>query len=325
MSYKQCLWFNELTREDVSLAGGKGANLGEMTRAGLPIPSGFVITAQAFRQVVETCGVWDTVCDVLLNLDRTDIKQIQTSAPQLRALFDDIPIPNQLAALIIENYRTLGNAGPGPRLSNVPVAVRSSATAEDLAGASFAGQQETMLNVIGEEELLHAVRRCWSSLFTSQAIFYRCQCGFDDTEVSMAVVVQKMVNSEKSGVTFTVEPVMRNHYQMVIETVWGLGEGIVSGTITPDHYKMDRETYDVLFEFVPDKQIMFKQMDSGGVQEQSVSAQQVSARVLSNEELKQLVDFGNQVEAHFGCPQDIEWGIEGDQIYLLQSRPITNL
>ena len=325
MSDKLCLWFNELTRDDVSLAGGKGANLGEMTRVGLPIPSGFVITAQAFRQVVETCGAWDSICDLLLDLDRTNIKQIQASAPQLRAVFDDIPIPDRLAALIIENYRALGNAGPGPRRSNMPVAVRSSATAEDLAGASFAGQQETILNVIGEEKLLDAVRRCWSSLFTSQAIFYRCQCGFDDTEVSMAVVVQKMVNSEKSGVTFTVEPVMRNHYQMVIETVWGLGEGIVSGTITPDHYKMDRETCEILFEFVPDKQIMFKQIDGGGVEQQPVPPEQVSVRVLRDDELKQLVEIGNHVEAHFGCPQDIEWGIEGQQIYLLQSRPITSL
>jgi pyruvate,water dikinase len=205
------------------------------------------------------------------------------------------------------------------------VAVRSSATAEDLAGASFAGQQETMLNVAGEEKLIEAVRRCWSSLFTAQAIFYRSQRGFDETPVSMAVVVQKMVDSEKSGVSFTVDPVLRNHYQMVIEGVWGLGEGVVSGQITPDHYKLDRETYEIVFEFLPNKKIMFCRSSHDGVEVLPVPEDRVSARVLSDGELHQLVDLGNQVEDHFGCPQDIEWAVENGVIYLLQSRPITCL
>ncbi|MBN1889539.1 MAG: PEP/pyruvate-binding domain-containing protein, partial [Thermoflexales bacterium] len=142
---------------------------------------------------------------------------------------------------------------------------------------------------------------------------------------SMGVVVQKMVNSEKSGVSFTVDPVLRNHYQMVIEGVWGLGEGVVSGAITPDHYKVDRETYEIVFEFVPDKQIMFCQNGMGGVVKLPVPAEKVSVRVLNDDELRQLVDLGNQIEQHFGCPQDIEWGIEKGVIYLLQSRPITCL
>jgi pyruvate,water dikinase len=316
MSDKFCVWFDELTRDDVPLAGGKGANLGDMVQAGLPVPPGFVITAPAYRLVVETAALAGRIDDLLLNLDRSVCDQLQKVEPLIRDLFTDVPIPADLDASIVEHYRQLGSG---------PVAVRSSATAEDLAGASFAGQQETILNVVGEAALLAAVRRCWSSLFTSQAIFYRCQRGFDDRQVSMAVVVQKMIASEKSGVSFTVDPVLRNPYQMVIEGVWGLGEGIVSGQITPDHYKLDRETYEIEFEFIPDKKIMFCQDGLNGVLVQPVPAERVAARVLSAHELRHLVDLGNQVEDHFGCPQDIEWAVEDGVIYLLQSRPITNL
>jgi len=314
---KVCVWFDELTRDDVPLAGGKGANLGDMVQAGLPVPPGFVITAPAYRLVVETAALGDRIDDLLLNLDRSVCGQLQRIEPLIRALFADVPIPGELEEAIVSCYRKLGE--------EVPVAVRSSATAEDLAGASFAGQQETFLNVVGEEALLEAVRNCWSSLFTAQAIFYRCQRGFDDRDVSMGVVVQRMVNSEKSGVSFTVDPVLRNRYQMVIEGVWGLGEGVVSGQITPDHYKLDRETYELVFQFVPDKTIMFCQDGAGGVVKRPVPAEQVAARVLSDDELRHLVDLGNQIEEHFGCPQDIEWAVENGVTYLLQSRPITCL
>lgn len=316
MSDKWCLWFDELTREDVPLAGGKGANLGDMVRAGLPVPPGFVITAPAYRQVVQHADLENRIGALLLGLDRSMCDQLQTVEPLIRELFVDVPIPAALEASILEHYGRLGGG---------PVAVRSSATAEDLAGASFAGQQDTLLNVIGEAALLAAVRRCWSSLFTAQAIFYRCQHGFDDAQVAMAVVVQKMVNSEKAGVSFTVDPVLRNPYQMVIEGVWGLGEGVVSGQITPDHYKLDRETCEIEFEFIPHKTIMFCQDGAGGVVRRPVPAERVAARVLSGDELRRLVTLGNRVEAHFGCPQDIEWAVEDGVIYLLQSRPITCL
>lgn len=317
MSGKLCIWFNELTRADVPLAGGKGANLGDMVQAGLPVPPGFVITAPAYRQVMQHAGLENRISDLLLDLDRSVCSQLQKVEPLIRNLFTDVPIPAEMEEAIVSCYRQLGE--------DVPVAVRSSATAEDLAGASFAGQQETLLNVVGAEALLRAVRRCWSSLFTSQAIFYRCQRGFDDCQVSMAVVVQKMIASEKSGVSFTVDPVLRNHYQMVIEGVWGLGEGVVSGQITPDHYKLDRETYEIVFEFVPSKTIMFCRSSRGGVEVLPVPEHRVSVRVLSDDELHQLVDLGNRVEDHFGCPQDIEWAVENGVIYLLQSRPITCL
>ncbi len=317
MSDKLCVWLCEATRESVPLAGGKGANLGDMVQAGMPVPDGFVITAPAYRQLVETADLVDKIDDLLLDLDRSDCEALQKIEPQIRALFTGVPIPAEMERAIVEHYRQMG--------ADVPVAVRSSATAEDLAGASFAGQQETFLNVAGEGALLDAVRNCWSSLFTAQAIFYRCQRGFDDREVSMGVVVQKMINAEKSGVSFTVDPVLRNRSQMVIEGVWGLGEGVVSGEITPDHYKLDRETFEIVFEFVPDKEIMFCRDAAGGVVKLPVPAEKVSARVLSDDELRQLVELGNQIEEHFGCPQDIEWGVKDGIIHLLQSRPVTCL
>lgn len=317
MSDKVCIWFEELTRDDVPLAGGKGANLGDMVQANLPVPPGFVITAPAYRRVLEHAGLESRIDDLLLDLDRGVCDQLQAVEPLIRDLFVDAPIPDEIQAPILEHYRRLGE--------DVPVAVRSSATAEDLAGASFAGQQETILNVVGAGALLDAVRRCWSSLFTAQAIFYRTQRGFDGIEVSMGVVVQRMVDADRAGVSFTVDPVVRNHYHMIIEGVWGLGEGIVSGRITPDHYKLDRETYEIVFEFVPDKPIMFRRSREGGVEVLPVPEDRVSARVLNDDELRRLVDLGNQVEAHFGCPQDIEWAIQNGVIYLLQSRPITCL
>jgi pyruvate,water dikinase len=312
-----CAWFNEISRDDVPSAGGKGANLGDMAQAGLPIPPGFVICAPAYREVVERSGLEAKIKGMLAGVDRSNSSQLQEVERQIRRLFKDVPITDEMSQLIVEGYHALGD--------NVPVAVRSSATAEDLAEASFAGQQETFLNIVGKEELLDAVSQCWSSLYTSQAIFYRHQRGFDNFQVSMAVVVQKMVNSEKSGVTFTVDPVLRNHFNMVIEAMWGLGEGVVSGAITPDHYKVDRETYKIIYEFVPEKRIMFCKDGNCGVVTLDVPPEKVSVRVLTPDELRQLVDLGNKIEQHFGCPQDIEWGIEDGQVYLLQSRPITCL
>lgn len=317
MDDRLCFSFGDVSRHDVPLAGGKGANLGDMVQAGMPVPPGFVIPAPAYREILECNFLDDEILKLMDGLDCSDSNQLREIESQVRALFHDCVIPEPSRQSILDCYRALGD--------NRAVAVRSSSTAEDLASASFAGQQETFLNVSGEEALLDAVRRCWSSLFTSQAIFYRSRQGFDDTEVSMAVVIQRMISSEKSGVSFTVEPVMRNLNQMVIEGVWGLGEGIVSGTITPDHYKVDRETYDLVFEFVPEKKIMYCRDESGGVLVKDVPSDMISMRVLTEGELRQLVDLGNQIEEHFGCPQDIEWAIEDGTIYLLQSRPITSL
>lgn len=317
MDGQLCFSLQDVSRHDVPLVGGKGANLGDMIQAGLPVPPGFIVPAPTYRQIMGRNCLDDEIVTLMEDLDRSDSSQLREIAPQIRAMFHDCVIPAPSRQSILDCYRALGDSPA--------VAVRSSATAEDLAGASFAGQQETFLYVSGVETLLDAIRRCWSSLFTSQAIFYRAQQGFDDTQVSMAVVVQRMVNSDKSGISFTVEPVMRNRQQMVIESVWGLGEGVVSGTITPDHYRVDRKTYELVFEFVPEKKIMICRDERGGVVTQTVPPEKVSMRVLTEDELRQLVDLGNQIEELFGCPQDIEWAIEDGTIYLLQSRPITSL
>ncbi|MFQ5610503.1 MAG: PEP/pyruvate-binding domain-containing protein [Anaerolineae bacterium] len=310
-----CAGFDEISRDSASIAGGKGANLGELAQAGLPVPPGFVVCTPAYRQMVETSGVEADINRLLAGLDRSDSAQLREAEARIRRWFDQVPLEERLARRILERYQALGH--------NAIVAVRSSATAEDLAGASFAGQQETFLNVRGGQAVLEAVRRCWASLYTSQAIFYRRQKGFDRRPVSMAVVVQRMIACEKSGVLFTVDPILGNHFQMMIEAVWGLGEGVVSGKITPDSYKIDREDYELISEFVPKKSVMVSQNEAGGIETVAVPPEKQSARVLTEAELIQLVDLGNRVEAHFGCPQDIEWGIADGRLYLLQSRPIT--
>ncbi|MEW5872250.1 MAG: PEP/pyruvate-binding domain-containing protein [Chloroflexota bacterium] len=314
---KFCLAFRDINRQDVPLAGGKGANLGDMIQAGLPVPPGFVITAAAYRRMFESSGLESKVCDCLRLVDREDNQALMEVEHEIRALFQQQCMDPELCVEILEHYHGLGE--------NIPVAVRSSATAEDLVGASFAGQQNTFLNVYGDDELIRAVLDCWSSLFTCQAIYYRYRNGFDDTQVSMAVVVQKMICADKAGVIFTVDPVSRNSYQMVIEGVYGLGEGIVSGTITPDHFKIDRETLEIRFKYIAPKGLMFTKDSVCGCIEIPVPEELKNQPVLNEQELELLVKMANRVEAHFGSPQDIEWGAEADQFYLLQSRPITTL
>lgn len=312
-----CLEFSQICREDVPLAGGKGANLGDMVQAGLPVPPGFVITSTAYRQMFERSGLRDEVKKILDGTNRNDSQQLQQAEKQIRTLFNRVSVENPLRDEILNHYRRLGDAPA--------VAVRSSATAEDMGCASFAGQQSTYLNICGEEQLIQHIILCWSSLFTSQAIYYRFCNGFEDDLVSMAVVVQRMVNAEKAGVIFTVDPVSRNPYQMIIEGVFGLGEGIVSGAVTPDHYKVDRENCEVRFKFIAPKSLMYINDCTCGVIETPVPDELKTREVLSDSELVQLVEMANRVEKHFGKPQDIEWGAEKGDLYLLQSRPITTL
>jgi pyruvate, water dikinase len=318
MSEVFCKQFSELRRSDIALAGGKGANLSEMVHANLPVPPGFVVCAPAYYEMMAINRLDRQIIEMLPAIGSCDGHNFREEVEvSIREMIVTAPMPEAIRKEIIEQYLALGD--------NVSVAVRSSATAEDLADASFAGQQDTLLNVIGEEELLKAVKKCWSSLYNSNAIYYRAQRGFAGVQVAMAVVVQKMICSEKSGVTFTVDPVTRNPYIMLIEGVYGLGEGIVSGAITPDHFKVDRETYEVLYRFKAPKSIMIQSCGNLGIETVSISADMACNPVLSDDEVIRLVQIGNIVEEYFGFPQDIEWGIETDNIYILQSRPITNL
>jgi pyruvate,water dikinase len=257
-----------------------------------------------------------------LKKTRTDSqKQLELQSNKIREIIMRSQVPEPIRNSIVDYYKKLSEQGsPG-----VFVAVRSSATAEDLANASFAGQQDTYLNVCSED-LVSCVQKCWSSLFTSRAIFYREKQGFDHNKVSVAVIVQKMINADKAGVMFTVNPVISEEGQIIIEAVWGLGEGIVSGTITLDHYVIDKNTGEIATAPVACKQIMFVRDDTTGkTTETSVPKEKADVQILTKQEIGRLTELGRKVERHYGLPQDIEWAIEGENIFLLQSRPVTGL
>lgn len=312
-------WFGDLDKDDVATAGGKGANLGELVRAGLPIPPGFVITSKMYNRFLRESGLNEEIMKILEATDVDNSRELQRSSRKIRELIRSAEMPPDIRKDILENYRKLCDVEGKKEL----VAVRSSATAEDLPGASFAGQQETFLNV-GEGEVVEKVKECWSSLYTPRAIFYREKKGFEHGKVSIAVIVQKMVNSEKSGVMFTVHPATGEKDKMVIEAGWGLGEGVVSGSVTPDHYVVDKDTGEVLEKEVKRKELMFvRNSKTGGTVKQKVPRDKVQRQVLTEDEIRKLAQLGKLVEEHYDFPQDIEWAIEDEQLYLLQSRPIT--
>lgn len=315
-------WFEDLRKEDVDIAGGKGANLGELVNAKLPIPPGFVVTAQVYRRFLDESGLRTKVNAVLgkTNVDKTS--ELQESSKKIRKLIMDVPMPADIKKVINENYKKLCNSTGDKK---VFVAVRSSATAEDLPGASFAGQQETFLN-ISSAGLVDSVQKCWSSLFTPRAIFYREKQGFEHDAVSIAVVVQKMVDSEKAGVVFTVNPMSGDTNQLIIEAGWGLGEGVVSGTVTPDHYVIDKKKLELIGKEIGKKEMMFtKDKETGETIKVKLKGKKSTAQVLNESEIKRITKFCIDVEKHYNFPQDIEWAVANGNIFLVQSRPITTL
>jgi pyruvate,water dikinase len=305
-----------LTTTSVSVAGGKGAKLGEMLRSGLPVPPGFVVTADAFRSFLQYGQSLDTIVHRTGDLDVHDHAALEQTAEMLRQVIYSSQLPAALVSRLQGAYQRLG--------MNVPVAVRSSAVSEDGNAASFAGQQETYLNVRGIEAVIQCVQDCWASFFSPRALFYRAEKGsLEDVEI--AVVVQQMVNAEKSGVMFTVDPVQRRQDRMLIEAGFGLGEAVVSGMITPDQYLIDKADGSLVDENIAMQRIALVYGANGGTQKIELSEEEGSQRVLSDADLRQLVEMGLHLEAHFGNPQDVEWSIEGGQVYLLQTRPITTL
>jgi pyruvate,water dikinase len=313
-------WFEDLRKEDVGIAGGKGANLGEMTNVGLPIPPGFVVTSAVYRRFLDESGLREKVNDVLDNTDVDNSTELQNSSKKIRKMIMGVKMPADIKKLVNENYKKLCKS-TGKR--KVFVAVRSSATAEDLPGASFAGQQETFLNILGKD-LANSVQNCWSSLFTPRAIFYREQQGFEHDKVSMAVVVQQMVDSEKAGVVFTTNPMSGDKNQLIIEAGWGLGEGVVSGTVTPDHYVMDKEKLKLIEKEIGEKDMMFtKDKKTGRTVKVKLKGKKRTAQVLNESEMKEVTKISMDIENHYGSPQDIEWAIVKDKVFMTQSRPIT--
>ncbi|MBU2559412.1 phosphoenolpyruvate synthase, partial [archaeon] len=315
-------WFEDLRKEDVGIAGGKGANLGEMTNVGLPIPPGFVVTSEAYKRFLDESGLRPRVNSVLDNTNVDNSTELQNSSKKIRKMIMEVAMPKDVAKWVNENYKKLCKSTGN---SNVFVAVRSSATAEDLPGASFAGQQETFLNISGKD-LVNSVQKCWSSLFTPRAIFYREQQGFEHDKVAMAVVVQQMVDSEKAGVVFTSNPMTGDSTQLIIEAGWGLGEGVVSGTVTPDHYVIDKKNLNLIEKEIGNKDMMFtKDKKTGETVKVKLKGKKRTEQVLSESEMKEVTKISMEIEKHYGSPQDIEWAIVKDTVFMTQSRPITTI
>jgi len=310
------LWLDDIGADDLDEVGGKGASLGELAGAGLPVPPAFVVTAGTYRRFIEEAEIDEELFEAV-DVDVEDSSALAEAAQRAQDLILNTEFPEPLREEILEAYEHLDDG-------EAFVAVRSSATAEDLPDASFAGQQETFLNVTAER-LLERVRECWASLFTQRAIYYRQQQGFDHSAVNIAVVVQEMVDAEKSGVMFTSHP-STGAPKVIVEAAWGLGEAVVSGAVSPDNYVVDRHSGSVEEVTVADKKVMHeKDPETGDTVEREVPEDRREDRVLTDDELDRLVELGERVEDHYDTPQDVEWAIVGGEVYMLQSRPITTI
>jgi len=312
------VWFKEVDKEDIPLVGGKGANLGEMTKAGFPVPPGFIITSHAYFHFLDVTGIQPTIDKILSQCSINSQKELQEASDTIRHLIMRQTIPEEITSKILFSYFHMD---PGI-LKHAIVAVRSSATAEDLPAASFAGQQETYLNVYGEAELIQKVRGCWASLFTPRAIFYRATNKYDHFKVGIAVPVQKMIQSEKSGILFTLDPVTNDKNKITIEAIFGLGEMIVQGKVTPDHYEVDKKTLEITNKTVriQEKMMVKKHYENRIVE---LTQKEGGKIKLSDPEIKRLSELGIKLEKHYFFPQDAEWAIEKNRVYIVQTRPVT--
>jgi len=315
-------WFADLSRDDVPTVGGKGANLGEMTRAGLPVPPGFVVTVDAYRRFAEANGLDAQVAERLSKLDVDDPDQLRATSTALQALVLRAPMPDDVRESIVAAYTALA---PAADAQGALVAVRSSGTVEDTAQFSFAGMFQSVLNVRGADAVVRAVRECWASGFTARLLFYRAKQGLGGT-LLIAAVVQRMVSSEKSGVVFTVDPATNDPDSIVIEGAWGLGEVVVLGEVTPDHYEVNKATLEILTRKVARKAFMLtRDARTGENVRITLPDEQARARVLRDDEVRAVAELARRDEAHYGAPQDAEWAFEGGSLYLVQTRPITTM
>ncbi len=328
-------WFSELNKDSISTAGGKGANLAEIYNLGVPVPPGFVVTAEAYDYFIKKSEIGEKISELLSQIDYEDTPQLDRITREIRAFIIDSKFPLEMEQEILEAYSTLdaydlkdmkgGSALDILKNSSEPVfvAVRSSATTEDLADASFAGQQDTFLNIKGKKELIESIKKCFASLFTSRATYYRHKKGFKHKDAHLAVVVQRMVDSTKSGVIFSKDPTGKTK-NIIMEAVYGLGEGIVSGKITPDKYTLNEEL-ELLDKKISDKKIAFTRESSGKRAVVKLTEERSKSQVLKNYEIKTLAQIALKLESHYKKPQDIEFAIEGEDIYIVQTRPITTI
>ena len=327
--YNYIKWFDEIGKEDVGIVGGKGANLGELTSFGLPVPPGFCVTASGYTKFIKYAELDEVVKFLMEAVDVENVDELTNASKEIQKKIKEKEFDPELKEEILSAYREFSeNIG----VKDPEVAVRSSATAEDLPDASFAGQQDTYLHISGEEELLNHIRDCFASLWTSRAIYYREKQNYDHFDVALSVVIQKMVNSEKSGVMFTANPINNSMDEMMINASYGLGEAVVSGIVTPDEYIIDKKTKKVIEKNISEKEYMvIKNEDGVGTRVVNVKdilgADAVKDEALSPKELDTLVERGLKVEKLYGSVQDTEWGFDRDtkEFYFLQSRPITTL
>ena len=319
-------WFEDCRRDAVALVGGKCASLGELIHAGVRVPPGFALTTEGYRRFMAEAGLDRQVRALLSAADVNDLPALERLSESIRALIEAQPFSLQIEDQVAECYRKLALRACMP---GVPVAVRSSATAEDLEGASFAGQQDTYLWVRGIDEVLCHMRRCISSLYTARAIAYRANKGFDDTGLAISVGVQKMANAFTAGVMFTIHPANGDRSVIVIDANFGFGESVVSGQVTPDHFVVNKVTLDIIERIVSTKQMCFT-VDAKTQRSQAVEIpfERQNVQSLVDDEITELAWLGKRVEKHYGCPMDIEWALDkdlpsGGNIFILQARPET--
>lgn len=313
MSYTR--QFNELDKSNVDIAGGKGASLGEMTQAGIPVPGGFVVVSSAFDEFLRVTDLSVELDAILDNVNHSVIHEVDNASEKIKALIMAKKMPKAIEDEILSSFK---------KLDAKFVAVRSSATSEDSADAAWAGQLDSFLNT-EKKELLNNVKKCWASLFTPRAIFYRFEKGLHGKTISVAVVVQKMVQSEVSGIAFSVHPVTKDYDQLIIEAGFGLGEAIVSGSITPDSYVIEKSSWSVLDINVYEQDKGLFRKKGGGNEWRDLSDGEGSKQALAFENIVELAKLVEKIEKHYGFPVDVEWTLENNKFYIVQSRPITTL
>ena len=306
--------FKQISKKDVGIAGGKGASLGEMTQAKIPVPPGFVVLASAFDKFLEETDLNVEIEALLRKVNLKSINSVSRASNEIRDLISDAEFPKEIAKEIIKEFSGL---------KAKYVAVRSSATAEDSSVASWAGELESYLNTT-ENNLLENVKKCWASLFTPRAIFYRFERKLNEIKVSVAVLVQKMIQSEISGICFTVHPVTEDYNQIIIEAGYGLGEAIVGGRITPDTYTINKKQWKIIDKNINQQKIMIVKDKDGNIEKQVLRSAQGKQK-LSDSQILKLAKICQRIENHYKTPQDIEWALFKDKFYILQSRPITTL
>lgn len=338
---KAIVWFDEVDKDDIGLVGGKGANLGEMTAAGFPVPFGFIVTSRSYFQFLQQARIESKIKQTLSLVNFDNPSDLDQASNHIKSLIMDSPVHPEFVGKVTEYYDNLLEKEESyfsrkfnlveqglqkiAHLYKKPlVAVRSSATAEDLPTASFAGQQETFLNVSGESHLVHKIKECWASLFTQRAIFYRHQNGFDHFKVGLAAVVQRMIQSDVSGIAFSIDPVTNDKTKIVIEAIFGLGEYIVGGRVSPDHYEVAKHSFTLIKNEVKFQPI--KLVESGLANKEIKMAKKAgSLQKLPDEAIVKLALLVSDIEKHYFFPQDIEWAYEKGRLYIVQSRPITTI